>query len=685
MANLFDRANKIGLGCINSWLPNGRFICENEWKAELIESGETIIINTLSGKWINTESKSVGPNTISLYSYLNKIKDQLESAKSILEKYDPEYFPSDDDFYEDPGPEPDGIAFLSDEELQKEKRKLFLDDDDAIPFKVLGKGLDRKVYFHCFRSKEVIGINAHNLKSNYLLEVAPKRWWEKYYLNQNGGIAWQLAQDDMLRRSEIMETFDTNRIRRSGAWIDNGDIVFHAGEYLLINNDKWELTERNGKYIYEKSRFLPIDIDNALTTEQCHDVMELFLNLEMKTEVQKYILAGWCFLAPFGGALKWRPHIWLTGPAGSGKSWVEDNIVDKLVGSEFGIKGAGTSTPAGIRQNLKSTTLGVVLDEMESDNKKHADSIEQILKMFREASSGIESAASTLHGSIDQAGKSWLIRSMACFASIGASLRQDADIDRFTVLNMTTMNLPIEKRKEKFTKLERLQTTLTLEYCRAFVARSYKLIKTTFDCIDVMIEQATDILSSRRHGDQIGTLLAGAWMIAHDKAATAREAKEWLDLLAIDRIHSVSDDRSTEQKAIEQILSHEIRVTDGHVTTMQTIGSCLMYIYRSQDTLVNDEENMNTFPGATPKSVRQSLEKYGIKPSCRNGNWIQLAIKHPSLQRILERTPYANVYEEFILRLPFCDSQLYGPGLFSGIRKRYLRIDADKLFDEVPF
>lgn len=680
MNDLFPRANQIGLGCINSWLPNGRLV-EDEWIAKTSDNEYSISVNIKNGKWKTYDNVFSGDHSISLYDWLNKKENKIESAREILEKYDPEYFPSDSDIFIIPEPK----VKEKKKKKTKVKEKPFLDDGEQMPFRILGKSLDRKVYFHCFKSKEVIGISAHNLKSSYLIEVAPSEWWADRFVNPNGGIAWQAAQNYLLRHAEVMDTFDPTRVRRSGSWVDNGDIVFHAGEHLLINGDILELTERNGRYIYEKSRRIPIDIEDKLTTDQASQFHEIIDKLVMKSEVQKQILAGWCLLAPFGGALKWRPHIWLTGPAGSGKSWVLDNIVDKMVGQEFGIKGTGTSTPAGIRQNLQSTTLGVVLDEMESDNRKHADYIEQILKMFREASSGVESAASTLHGSVDQSGKSWLVRSMACFASIGASLRQDADIDRFTVLTMTTMNLMIDKRSAIFKDLEDSTQMLTLEYCRAFVARTYSLIKEVMCCIDVMIEQATDILESRRHGDQIGTLLAGSWMIKHDKSATAREAREWLETLELHKINSVTEDRSTEQKAIEEILAFQIRVTDGHISSNQTIGACLTYIFHTPEALVSPDDDIAIFPGATPKTVRQSLEQYGIKPSTRNGQWINIAVKHPAIRKILERTPYANVYEEYIMRLNCCESGLQGPGLFAGIRKRFMRINADLLFDEVPF
>ena len=677
MTDLFPRANQIGLGCIQSWLPNGRLV-GNEWTATIEFTEDTVIVNTKNGEWINANTNAVGPHCVSLYDYLNKINDQAVSAKTILEKYDPNYFPSDKDEFIVPELESKTVVYVP---VKQEEEKSFLDDDSHYPFRILGISHE-KIWVHCLTSKRVITIPEASINKNHLIRIAPMKWWGTYFVNPNGGIAWTTAADDILRRAEMEKQFDQNRIRKSGAWRDKTDVIYHAGEHLLINGKKVDLLNKNNHYIYEKSRVLPIDIDKKLTLEESMKFSSLCRHLIVKSAVQNEILAGWCLLAPFGGALKWRPHIWITGPAGSGKSWVLDNVIAKMVGNEFGIKGTGTSTPAGIRQNLQSMTLGVVLDEMESDNKKHADYIEQILKMFREASSGIESAASTLHGSVDQSGRSWLVRSMACFASIGASLRQDADIDRFSLITMKTMDKRIEERIEMFKQLENESAILTLEYGRAFVARTYSLFDEVLRCIDVMIEQATDIIGSRRHGDQVGTLLAGAWMVDHDQSATAREAREWLTGLEIDQINSVSEERSTEQKAIEEILAYQIRITDGHASSMQTIGTCIDYLLRE----VNALEPEYSFPGGSQDGVRRTLEQYGLKAfRDEQERMINIAVGHPALQRVLSATPYANVYGEYITRLDCCDGRLRGPGLFAGIRKRYLQLRADLLFDEVPF
>ena len=44
------------------------------------------------------------------------------------------------------------------------------------------------------------------------------------------------------------------------------------------------------------------------------------------------LLAGWVALAPVCGALGWRPHAWITGKAGSGKTTIMKRFVNFLVG-----------------------------------------------------------------------------------------------------------------------------------------------------------------------------------------------------------------------------------------------------------------------------------------------------------------------------------------------------------------
>src|SRR5690606_732307 len=98
------------------------------------------------------------------------------------------------------------------------------------------------------------------------------------------------------------------------------------------------------------------------------------------------LLAGWCFLSPICGALPWRPHIWLTGGAGSGKTEVANSYVYSMVrGMGIQVDG-GTSTEAGVRQELQSDAIPVLIDEAESNNLRERLKMENILALIRQAS-----------------------------------------------------------------------------------------------------------------------------------------------------------------------------------------------------------------------------------------------------------------------------------------------------------
>jgi putative DNA primase/helicase len=82
------------------------------------------------------------------------------------------------------------------------------------------------------------------------------------------------------------------------------------------------------------------------------------------------LLAGWIVLAPFSGALRWRPHIWVTGTAGAGETTVVNDIIKPLVAVAVGAE--GPTTEAGLRGELKGAALPVLFDEVERSGTSSA-------------------------------------------------------------------------------------------------------------------------------------------------------------------------------------------------------------------------------------------------------------------------------------------------------------------------
>ncbi len=561
----------------------------------------------------------------------------------------------------------------------------FVDDENAFRFKILGYS-GEQIVFYPFGSRKITRFRASSLSKGVMMTLMDRSRWGQLYQREDGGIAWDAAVNDLLRRAEEKPVFNQACIRGAGAWNDQGRVIVNTGEYLIDRGERRELYEADGDFVYERGRFAPYNVGDPVTTEEAARLPRMLESIEWENVAHSAILAGWLLLSPFGGALRWRPHVWMTGPKGSGKSWVLENITYPMCGHEFGVMGYGTSTPAGIRDSLGNSAVSTQMDEMESDNPKYAEYIDQNLKLFREGSSGKGLGAATLHGTQDGEGRQWHTQSMALFASIGAGLRHGADRSRFTTITIRgARGRPIAEREQQFRTLQDQAGVVTRAWARAFHCRTFRIIDETLDCITAMTAQATDVLGNRRDGDQLGTLLAGAWMIEHDRAATAAECREYLESIKLDRILSGEIDKPDEELVLDELLASRIEITDGNKRTRPTIGTALQFWYWSKGTIVANDEAYD-FPAADADRIKRELEQIGLKPVIvKNTGRLQIACGHPAIRQLLKDTAWGSVYEALLTRLPFCEDRPKGPSRFAGIAKRFLDLDIREIFDGVPF
>ncbi len=575
------------------------------------------------------------------------------------------------------------VADLEDLIMKTDEVKQFADDGDAFPFKVLGRRGD-EVAFYSFKSHTIIYTKASSVTKGALMNLADRQVWGLYYRNDSGGIAWDAAVNDLLRRADTQTVFEPGRIRGAGAWYDKGEIIISTGEKLFINGREYALHEKNGAYVYEKTRPVPYQVSGGCSTDEAARLFELLQEISFKEPSSYLLLAGWLTLAPWCGVLKWRPHLWVTGPAGSGKSWVLDKVALPMAASPFGVKASGASTPAGLRQALGHNSLCLVADEFESDNQKMESYIEQNLKLLRECSSGRElgEGMNILHGSSDGEGMQWHIQTMAMVASIGAAIKHGADAERFTNITMKTLDHAPEKQRERLAFLEQKRTFLTPAWVTAYHARTASILAEVLACVEVFTEQVAALTGNRRQGDQLGTLLAGAWMISHDVRATAAEASAWAASLNLDTMKVEDEKRQTEVKLYDELMNAAVEITDGHSRNKQTIAYCVEWCL-NEDRESALKRNVPLM-GASREGVRKELERWGIKPMRRHDEFVAIAKAHPAIRRILKDTGWSQTYDEILTRLPGCDGKLHGPTEFAGIKKRYILVRWECL-DDIPF
>jgi hypothetical protein len=561
------------------------------------------------------------------------------------------------------------------------KKEEFLDDDNPYDFKMLGMRGDN-IVFYISKSARIVQQASSNLSTNFLLVLMARKKWGQYYAKGEGGIAWEAARDDILRRSENLSMFNAHNVRNSGSWFDRGRIVLHAGDFLFVDCVRMELSEIDSEYIYQKSKPIPFFKETALSTDQATRLKaEIIDKLAFQACAHYYALIGWILLAPFCGLLRWRSNIWMTGPSGCGKSWIFEQIIYAFSADNFGLTGKNDSTGAGFRTALMNSIKSMCMDEMDGTTEKQKVNIGEIISIVRDATSGINGGAPTLHGSQDAEGRDWYVQTMACFASIGESLKHTADRNRFLVLSLKgpKERQPTE-REQAFKELQNTVTLLTPSFCNSFHSRTATLLPEVIKCIDVFTEQATKIVGTRRDGDQVGTLMAGAWMVEHDKAATAQEAFSMLGEIGVMEYFSSPIEKNDHERMMDEILCHRIVVSDNNERETVSVAQALSYWFAmkgvTQIAFVDDAK----FPGGTIESIQRTLEQFGVKPSCHAKTAkVNIAAGHSGIRKILERSPWRDNYDSLIRRLPYCACDIKGPSAFAGIRVRFHELDAIEL------
>jgi putative DNA primase/helicase len=228
-------------------------------------------------------------------------------------------------------------------------------------------------------------------------------------------------------------------VRGRGAWLDDGRLVFHFGNTLMVDDQKIDVTSIKSDYIYELRRKLPFADDVAMSNDDGKRIFDVAKRFRWVNQASAYLLTGWVALAPVCGALRWRPHCWLTGEAGSGKTHIQNDFANWAL-SGICLYAQGNSTEAGIRQRLQHDAIPVLYDEAESNNDKDSNRIQGALSLARQAST--ESEALTLKGTIDGEGRDYLIRSMFLIASIQVGIKQQADHERIAKLVLLSKKDP---------------------------------------------------------------------------------------------------------------------------------------------------------------------------------------------------------------------------------------------------
>lgn len=485
--------------------------------------------------------------------------------------------------------------------------------------------------FYVFGSKTILSLPASKLNKSNLYTLAPINYWQTNYPKKNG-FDIDAAINHIIENSNRIGYFNPNKIRGRGAWIDKGRIVIHCGSHLLVDNKQFALGDIDTEYWYELQHPLNLTTANPLTKDESHKILETIQKLSWVRDVDCILLGGWVALAPICGVLNWRPHIWITGGAGSGKSWVNREILQKFT-KDISISVQGNTSEAGLREFIGNDAINILFDEAEGENEHAQIQIQKVLQLMRSASSSDGGVIAKGTGS---GAKTYQIKSCFAFCSIVPQAIHNSDLRRITILELKKGKL----NNENFIELEKeFRKFATDDFVKRFQSRIINLIPQILKTIEVFTNVITEKLANRAMGDQLGALLGGCWHLSNDEIATIDDVLGLIndiDFSEEQGLNAVTD----EIKCLQHILSIQIRVDTDHTGQhTRTVGELLE---------IQDECVYGDSAPVSSRTAEKVLKRNGIK---LEDDFIFINPDSSVLQGYLKNTSWTKNYGQILSRI----------------------------------
>lgn len=509
-------------------------------------------------------------------------------------------------------------------------------------------GYDRETkFFYSSYSKQVRGLTPSQMNKHNLIELAPLDLWrETFHAYENERkIEWDQAADALIERCNLVGIFNPEKVRGRGCWMDEGRTILHLGDRIICESKPYLVHKFPSAHIYEFTRSMPGPGDEEITQEELNHLIDLSMSFRWEMGASALLLAGWAALAPVCGSLKWRPHIWLSGGTGSGKTTILNDYLKPLMAG-IELMAQGNSTEAGIRQRLRSDALPVLFDEAEQNDDKERARIQSILALARQASS--ESAAKTLKGNQTGDGAEYHIRSMFAWAAIQAGIKMQADDTRIVVLNLKSLhrdpkNTELGKQQaQEWEDLKKRLARVSLDNLGPkLMVRTMRLMPMIHEAIKVFVRVCTEKHGTQRLGDTYGTLLAGYWSMEYDHVPTIEEARDLVNDYSWDvYTEDAHDDESI--KAISSMMLVQVNYrprVDGGVNITRSLGELIDIVTEAQ----------KEWQMADVVEEVAVLAKYGMKI---DKDRLIIANNGDLMEKALKDKPWGTKWKSYIERLP---------------------------------
>ena len=506
-------------------------------------------------------------------------------------------------------------------------------EDGFIP---LGYDESTHFYYHV-RSNDILKISGFSKRD--LFEIAPLSFWENAYPAKAAERCdWNKAIDDLIQSSRSVGPFDSRRVRGVGVWLDDGRVVLNTGSKLIVDRKETTLSGIKSSYFYVQTVNRLGPIRDPLSICECQPLITALDNLKWRDKTSGKLLAGWLAISRIAGALPIRPHVWVTGGSGTGKSTLMENLVAPCLGFESGwLYLQGSSTEAGLRQRVKSSSIPIIFDEFETtDEDASKRRLSGLVELMRNSWSSTR--GSIIKGSAAGHSVEFQLSFSCLVSSIRIWLTNDADRSRFSILELQ----PHGSIETEWDALRSSLKKIDLDFGERLFARSASMVPTILQSFKTL-QSAFAASVSQRYGQQVGMLMAGYYALLQDEPVSKDEAEKIAAEMEISS-HSKDDVGITdEEECLRTLMTTRFEVTQGFAKVRESLEEIL----RKRD------------------EIKQSdLKSYGIKIDTDGGLLIDQS--HVEIKKIFAHTRWQTSFVTSLLRLSGAE------------RKKSVRLSSDK-------
>ena len=197
---------------------------------------------------------------------------------------------------------------------------------------------------------------------NTLIAIAPETWWRSAAGVEN--LSRETARhlgDSLIRAAYLLGPVDMSTIYGRGAvQTEDGEVLWHLGDRILQGGREVPLEEAAGIWLAEPR----IELYSSASDKAIQAAAEAILAYRWYSDQDGKRFLGWIAAAIAGGALEWRPHLMIPAAAGTGKSWLLQHVLQKLMGPLLIRIADGTT--ASVARYTDASSLPVVLEEADS-------------------------------------------------------------------------------------------------------------------------------------------------------------------------------------------------------------------------------------------------------------------------------------------------------------------------------